>query len=345
MSFNNILAQDNIVNYLKRAITNKHLTHAYIFTGQEGLGKSLCAKEFIKSLICRKTESGHCDICHDCVRIDGLNHPDIHWEILDKKAKFIRIERIRDIQHRVNLSSVESDYKVFVIKDAERMTEEASNCLLKTIEEPPKNTLFLLITNSLPGIKETIISRCQVIRFKPIHKQLIKEYLMEKFTSSKEEIEWAADYCCGSIGKACTLLRDGFFQKNIDVINRISGLTTEQNLDCAENLVKDALTHAGTLEEGRKTLRNTLNCLLRYYRDMLILKISKRDNKDTAGLPIFNTNQAEALKVHSAHYSREKIMKTIDEIFLSFEYLDCNANIHLLIENLVTRISAVSKQR
>lgn len=345
MSFNTILSQDHVINYFKRATETKHLSHAYIFTGQDGLGKSLFTKELIKALICNKNEGCHCDVCHNCVRIDELNHPDVHWEILEKKEKFIKIERIRDLQYKSSLCPVELNYKVFVIKDAEKMNEEAANCLLKTIEEPTPNTLFILITNSLSRVKETIISRCQVIRFKPAHALVIKEYLLKNFTNDSEEIEWAANFSCGSIGKACVLLKEGFFQKNNAVLKQLSRLNREQNLSCAEEFVKSALTSASSLEEGRQALRDILNCALRYYRDLLICKICAKEHKGAASIPLFNGNRAEAIHAHSNLPSKKKIMKIIDELLLSLEYLDCNANIHLLIENLVTRITLPGNQR
>ncbi|MDR4506404.1 MAG: DNA polymerase III subunit delta' [Candidatus Scalindua sp.] len=345
MSFNTIVSQDHVINYFKRASEIRHLSHAYIFTGQEGLGKSLFTREFIKALFCKKNKNFHCDVCHNCVRIDEFNHPDIHWEISDKKEKFIKIERIRDLQHKSSLCPVELNYKVFVIKDAEKMNEEAANCLLKTIEEPAPNTLFILITNSLSRLKETIISRCQVIRFKPINTQVIKEYLLKNFNNDTEEIEWAANYCCGSIGRACNLLKEGFFQKNNDVLKQISGLKREYNLSCAEEFVKSALTSADSLEEGRQAIRDILNCVLRYYRDLLIFKIYTRDNKEITTVPLFNGNRADSIRVHSNLSSGEKIMKIIDELLLSLEYLDCNVNIHLLVENLVTRIALAGDHR
>ncbi|NOG83203.1 MAG: DNA polymerase III subunit delta' [Candidatus Scalindua sp. AMX11] len=345
MSFNTLLSQDHIINYFKSVIESNHLAHAYIFTGQEGVGKSLFTKEFIKALTCLENENGHCDVCHNCSRINGHNHPDVHWEVLDKKEKFIKIERVRNLQHTASLCPVELNSKIFVIQDAERMNEEAANCLLKTIEEPTPNTLFILITNSLSRLKKTIVSRCQVIRFKSIHSQVIREYLMKKFNNDGEEIEWAAKYSCGSIGKACALLKEDFFKENNNVINKISRLNTEQNISCAEEFVNSALTPTRSLEEGRQVLRDILNCILRYYRDMLIFKINKRENSDKARLPLFNANRSDTIQLHSDTTSQETIVKIIYEILFSLEYLDANVNIHLLIESLFIRISGSNNQR
>ncbi len=202
MSFKDILSQNHIVDSFKKAISSDHLSHAYIFTGQKGTGKSLFAKEFTKALFCKSNNGDSCDTCHNCTRIDNNNNPDIHWIALGKKDKFIKIENIRDMQHYVNLSPVESEYKVFIIKEADRMNEESSNCLLKTLEEPTLNTIIILIASSLASIKETIKSRCQIMRFKPIPTDVIKEQLMNEFDTEIKEAEWISRFSYGSLGNA-----------------------------------------------------------------------------------------------------------------------------------------------
>ena len=339
MLFNTILSQEHIVDYFRRAIENQHLSHAYIFTGQKGLGKSLFAKELSKALMCQNKKNGHCDICRNCIRIDEHRHPDIHWKILDKKDKFLKIEKIRDLQSTASLSAVESNCKIFVIKDAERMNEEAANCLLKTIEEPTPNTFFILIANSLSHLKGTIISRCQVIRFKPIHTKVIKDQLILKLNSDGEEIEWASKFCCGSLGKAFELLEEGFFQKNNDIVNRLSGLNAENNLICAKEFLTFSSGTFNSLEEIRQDLKNLLNCMLLYYRDILIFKIGNTYDTGKESLSLFNANHREVIQIQSKRTDLNIIMKIIDEILLSITYLDYNVNVNLLIENLITRIS------
>jgi DNA polymerase III subunit delta' len=342
MSFNNILSQDHIVDPFKNAISTNHLSHAYMFTGQKGTGKSLFAKEFTKALFCKINKGDSCDTCHNCMRIDNNNHPDIHWIALDKKDKFIKIESIRDMQYYVNLSPVESRHKVFIIKEADRMNEESSNCLLKTLEEPASNTIIILIASSLASVKETIKSRCQIMRFKPIPTSIIKEQLINEFDTKVKEAEWIARFSCGSLGNAIELAQDKFYEKNDDIISRISGLKLEHNLGFAEEFAESYLNKGDSLEEKRQILKGILNCILQYFRDLLIIKIRDIHNRSNEGdLPLFNAGNEDTIQAQSRLFTQEQIRNIIDEILKSIKYIDYNLNIDLLIENIFTRIAVL----
>jgi DNA polymerase-3 subunit delta' len=342
MSFKNILSQNHIVDPFKKAISSDHLSHAYIFTGQKGTGKSLFAKEFTKALFCKSNKGDSCDTCHNCTRIDNNNNPDIHWIALGKKDKFIKIENIRDMQHHVNLSPVESEYKVFIIKEADRMNEESSNCLLKTLEEPTLNTIIILIANSLASVKETIKSRCQIMRFKPIPTDVIKEQLMNEFDTEIKEAEWISRFSCGSLGNAIEFAQDKFYEKNDDIIRRISELKLENNLGFAEIFVESYLSTGDSLEEKRQILKGILNCILQYYRDLLIIKIrDTHSNTDEGDLCLFNVGNEDTLQAQSRIFTQEQITNIIDEILKSFMYIDYNLNINLVIENIFTRIAVM----
>ena len=339
MSFKDILSQNHIVDPFKKAISSDHLSHAYIFTGQKGIGKTLFTKEFSKALFCKINKEDSCDICHNCIRIDNNDHPDIHWIVLDKKDKFIKIENIRDLQYFAKLSPVESEYKVFIIKDADRMNEESSNCLLKTLEEPAPNTIIILIANSLIPIKETIKSRCQINRFSPISTHVIKEQLVNKFDTETKEAEWLSRFCCGSLGNATEMLKNRFYEKNDDIINRISELKLEHNLVFAEEFVESYLNTGDSLEEKRKTLKGILNCILQYYRDLLIVKIRDTNSSaDKGDLCLFNVGKEDTLDAQGKYFTQEQIMNIIDEILQAIKYIDYNLN-NLLIENLFTKIA------
>ncbi len=342
MSFKNILSQDHIVDPFKTVISSGHLSHAYMFTGQKGTGKSLFAREFTKALFCKSNNGDSCDTCNNCLRIDNNNHPDIHWIALDKKDKFIKIENIRNMQHHVRLSPVESEYKVFIIKEADRMNEESANCLLKTLEEPAPNTIIILIANSLASVKDTIKSRCQIIRFKPIPTSVIKEQLMNEFDTEIKEAEWISRFSCGSLGNAIEFAQDKFYEKNDEIINRISELNLEHNLGFAEEFVESYLSTGDSLEEKRQILKGILNCILQYYRDLLIVKI--RHTRSSAGegdLGLFNVGNEDTLQAQSRLLTQEQITNIIDEILQAIKYIDYNLNINLLIENIFTRIAVL----
>lgn len=342
MSFYKVLHQDHIVKHFKSAISSNHLSHAYLFAGQKGVGKTLFAKELSKTLFCENGNGDCCDICNNCLRVDNDNYPDIHWTTLEAKDKFIKIEKIRNLKHVVSLSPVESTYKIFIIKDADRMNEESSNCLLKTLEEPTQNTIIILIANSLITIKDTIKSRCQTIRFHPIPADAIQKQLTnDNMDADKNEIKWVSRFCNGSLGSAIGLLEKNFYAINNDIVNRLSGLSLGQNLTFAKELSEKYLSADISLEEKRQVLRSIFNCMLQYYRDILIVKINTKQGINYDNLHLFNSGCEGIIKTYSNNFTREQIMNIIEEISTSIKYLDYNLNINLLVENLITGIAII----
>ena len=168
MSFSDIKGQDTAVSSLKNAIRNNRLAHAYIFAGPEGCGRSLLARNFAKVLNCEKEKDDACDSCASCKKINKDVHPDVKWLNKDGKSSQIKIDQIRRLEKQIALKPYEAKYKVFIIKDASFMTVEAANSFLKTLEEPPPNSVLILIAERPRDLFATIVSRCQLIRIKPL---------------------------------------------------------------------------------------------------------------------------------------------------------------------------------
>jgi len=341
MTFSDILAQDHITDHFRKTIASNHLSHAYIFTGQDGVGKTLLAKEFSKAIFCSEKEDDSCNLCHNCVRIENNHHPDIHWIEIEEKAKFLKIDNIRDLQHSVKLSSVESNYKIFIIKEADRMNEEASNCLLKTLEEPPASTIIILIANSLTPVKETIKSRCQIIRFHPIPAHIIEDQLVKRFNADTGKVGWISRFCSGSLGSAFELLEDNFYEKNTDIVDRIS-VSGIDNLLLAEEFIDTYLSSSDTLEEKRQSLRRILNCILQFYRDLLVVKVRNIYGAGKKAPPLFNTDREDTLQRCADYLTQKHITDIINDILESIKFIDYNLNINLLVENIFTRIAMLN---
>ena len=341
MAFSDILAQDHITNHFRKTITTNHLSHAYIFTGQDGIGKTLLAREFSKAILCSEKEDDSCNSCNNCVRIENSNHPDVHWIEIEEKAKFLKIDNIRDLQHSVKLSPLESSYKIFIIKDADRMNEEASNCLLKTLEEPPPNTIIILIANSLTPVKETIKSRCQIIRFHPIPAHIIEDQLLRRFDTDTSKVGWISRFSSGSLGNAFELLEDNFYEKNTDIVNRIS-VSDIDNLFLAEEVIETYLSPSETLEEKRHSLRRILNCILQFYRDILVVKIRTVYGNGIKASPLFNAEHEDTLQRCADYLTQKQITDIINDILESIKFIDYNLNINLLVENIFTGITMLN---
>ena len=343
MPFTDILAQDHIIDHFNKAIKTDHLSHAYIFTGQEGVGKALFAKEFAKALNCKNNDNDSCNSCTNCNRIEMLNHPDVFWIEREEKAKFIKIENIRNLQNSVRLSPLESEYKIFIIKEADRMNEEASNCLLKTLEEPSPNTIIILIANSIAPIKDTIRSRCQVIRFQPIPSRIIESQLTDKSDADANKIGWISRFCNGSLANALHLLDDNHYEMNSDIVTRMTEPDID-NLAFAEEVIDSYLSAGDSLEEKRQILKSILHCILQLYRDLLLVKVMNGHDVQQEKMSLYNEGREDSLHIQANYLTREQIMYVIDEILESIKYVDLNLNINLLVENIITRIAVVNSK-
>ena len=195
--FDKIIGNEEIQNLLKQAIKNNRTSHSYLFVGTEGIGKKQIAKEFAKALLCLNSNK-YCNTCKSCIEFDDNNNPD--FVILEPDENSIKIEQIRELQRKVVEKPIISSQKVYIIDNSDKMTTEAQNCLLKTLEEPPKYITIILVGTNENAFLSTIKSRCTILRFKDIPQYKIEEYLDTKQIYFKDKRILKA--CGGSIGKA-----------------------------------------------------------------------------------------------------------------------------------------------
>ena len=183
MAFNEIAGQRIIVESLKNAIENNMISNGYIFSGPKGCGKKLMACIFAMSLNCRsELQDKPCGSCNSCLRTKSGNHPNI--DIVKPTGQSIKIKQIRQIISDVAKKPFESGYKVIIIENSEKMTHDAQDAFLKTLEDPPDNTVFLLIAQNHNLLLATIVSRCQVYQFKPLDRPEMKNFIISTYDFS-----------------------------------------------------------------------------------------------------------------------------------------------------------------
>lgn len=195
-SFDKIIGNNNAKKLLLSALKNNRIAHGYLFIGVEKLGKFLLAKEFVKALSCQRGEHGDpCGVCSKCVSIDNESDPDVLFinsskkKILDKdgkESKHISVDQIRNLEHHLSLFPYNSKYKVAVINEAHKFTEQAINAFLKTLEEPKGNSVIILIADNSKFLLDTLISRMQVIRFWPLDENAIDKFLIDLGVQPKD---------------------------------------------------------------------------------------------------------------------------------------------------------------
>lgn len=212
--FNNIIGNDKIKEVLINSIKINKTSHSYLFVGTEGIGKSLIAKEFAKMILCTG-ENKYCNKCKSCIEFDTDNNPD--FKIIEPDGNSLKIEQIREFQSKVAEKPIISDKKVYIINDSDKMTQEAQNCLLKTLEEPPDYVVIILIGSNENAFLSTIKSRCMILHFNKISNEEIEKYLKEKYQITINS-KILIDAFQGSIGKAIQLKEKQEEYENIEKI-------------------------------------------------------------------------------------------------------------------------------
>ena len=177
--FQGILGNDKIKNELINAVKIDKYSHSYLFIGTSGIGKKLIAREFAKMILCQE-DNTYCGKCKSCIEFDSNNNPDFTEIVPDGSA--VKIDQIRQMQKKVIESPIIGTKKVYIIDDADLMTIEAQNCLLKTLEEPPEFVCIILIGSNEASFLSTIKSRCTILKFEDIPDSDIEKYLKEKYS-------------------------------------------------------------------------------------------------------------------------------------------------------------------
>lgn len=246
----NISQRENLKNIIK----NQHIGHAYMFVGIEGIGKSLIAKEFAKSILCENPTNIYCDNCECCNIFE--NSPDFSY-ITDEEG-IIKVGKIRTLSENIILKPVKSSRRVFIINNADMMNEAAQNALLKILEEPPEYATIILVVSNKEKILRTIKSRCTEIKFLPLTIDEIAEYYKEDF--DKELYK----YSLGSIGKLEKIKSSNFIE---DVIELEKALSYNDLLEMNKALSK--------LKDNKKVKENIDEIL-----DLLIVKLNSELQKN-----------------------------------------------------------------
>jgi DNA polymerase-3 subunit delta' len=202
MLYSQVAGQEEIKTSLIKSIDNNQVSHCYLFEGPEGMGKFELALVFAQSLLCLNFHKEPCNECKNCIKVNSLNHPDLH--LINKDGNSIKREDIDLLINTIYNKPYEAKRKIFIIKDAHLMTPRAANGFLKTLEEPPGDTVIILLTVNSNLLLPTIVSRCQEIKFKNISKDSIKSYLKDY---DSDRVELAANYSKGILSKAINIIK------------------------------------------------------------------------------------------------------------------------------------------
>lgn len=202
MGFNKLIGNNNIKNVLTEAIKSKNILHSYLFYGIEGIGKRLFAMEFAKMILCQGTDKP-CESCKSCVEFNSNNNPDFF--IIEPDGNSLKIDQIREMQKNILEKPINDSKKIYIINDAEKMTKEAQNCLLKTLEEPQDFIVIILISSNENSILPTVKSRCTKIYFQNINSSDLSLFIKEKNNTINLDKNML-ELCNGSISKTIEIV-------------------------------------------------------------------------------------------------------------------------------------------
>lgn len=225
MAFETLAGNKKTKELLNTIIKQNKFLHSYMFVGQSGIGKMLYAKEFSKRAMCLNREE-ICNKCKSCLEFDNNNHPDFF--VIEPDGNSIKIEQIREMQNKIIEKPIISSKKVYVINDSDKMTKEAQNCLLKTLEEPPEFATIILIGSNESAYLSTIKSRCMILHFEKISNSELKEILINKF-NLKIDNEMLLKFSQGSISKAIDIIENKEIYEKIEEI--ISNINNKDIID------------------------------------------------------------------------------------------------------------------
>ena len=251
MVFRDILGHTREIGALKKAIANGRVAHSYLFAGPSGIGKGCVARAFASALNCADSGAFGCGECVDCRSVEASAHPN-RVEIWptdtdDERAKngLIRIARIRELQNAIKYK-VDRGKKVAIIEDADRLVPAAANAFLKTLEEPPADSVIILISSRASSLLPTILSRCQRVNFGPIAEETIMEHLVKTIGLSPALAASATRFSGGALGPAIEYAESGLYEKMATIagyLKALEGNDTTKLLKLAEEFAKrDDLT-------------------------------------------------------------------------------------------------------
>ena len=321
-SFKDVVGHKDILKYISSAVENNRVSHAYILNGERGSGKRMLANLFATTLLCESGNSEPCGKCHSCRQAESGNHPDI-IRVTHEKPNSISVDDIRvQINGDIQVKPYNGKYKIYIVPDADMMTVQAQNALLKTIEEPPAYAVILLLTENANSLLPTICSRCVMLKLRNIK---VKRYLMEQLQVPDYKADVCTAFAQGNIGKAAMLAGSEHFNEIKDEAVRLL-----KNIDTME--LGDLVEAVKRISAYKIEITDYLDILMIWYRDVLIYKATMNIDRLIFG------EEIDSIRERAKKSSYEGIENILDAIEKAKARLKANVNFELTMELLLLTI-------
>jgi len=324
-SFKDVVGHKDILKYISSAVENNRVSHAYILNGERGSGKRMLANLFAMTLLCETGDNEPCGKCHSCKQAESGNHPDI-IRVTHEKPNSISVDDIRtQVNNTVDIKPYQGPYKVYIIPQADMMTPQAQNAILKTIEEPPSYAVFLLLTENAETLLPTINSRCVMLKLRNIKDTLIKKYLMENLEIPDYKADMCTAFAQGNMGRAIMLA-------NSDHFNEIREEAVQLLKHISEMELNEIVAAVKNISVYKLEITDYLDIIMIWYRDVLLYKATKEIDK------VVFKDQLQSIKEQARKSSYEGIELILESLEKAKARLKANVNFDLVMELLFLTI-------
>ncbi len=369
MAFESVVGQERVKELIVKAMAARRLAHAYLFHGQPGIGKDAMAIAVVMRLNCEAEPGGGCGACNSCAAILNNSHPGfipvlpvptktermsedkyistIRESILRRiqqpyremafaqdlsRFPIIGIDQIRLMKERARLRTEKKTYRVFLVSHADRMTQEASNSLLKLLEEPPERTIIILTTAYPSQLPRTVVSRCQLVRFNPLKEEDIAGALSERFGASDEAARFFSRMAGGSLQNGLSFLESDFEGRRMTALQYLNAV-------CSENRMKRIVGTQQFIEkQERVEVLQALRFLQVWFRDLLCIRLSLQDR-------VMNTDKREELNRFLALQPDMDIESGLASIEGAIDFIEKNVYLQLVVFSVTSKLHACIKRQ
>ncbi len=323
MLYSQTAGQEKIKTSLIKSINNKQVSHCYLFEGPEGMGKYKLALVFAQSLLCLNFSMEPCNECKSCIKVNSYNHPDLH--IINEDGKSIKREDVDELVNSIYKRPYEAKRKVYIIKDAHLMTPQAANTFLKTLEEPPGDTVMILLTVNSNLLLPTLVSRCQEVKFRNVSKKTIKSYLKGYDTDS---VDLAASYSKGILNKAVDIIegKDDILKKRQEIIK-----VFDRIINSDSEIIYELENY---FEVEKDNIDLIIEIMIMWIRDVIFVNVNMEDL-------VINKDYMPLLRNHGKNMKRDSDI--VEFLQNTSDNIKSNVNYKLAVDNMLLKIQEVFK--
>ncbi|HAN09089.1 MAG TPA: hypothetical protein DCP90_00565 [Clostridiales bacterium] len=315
-SFNKIIGHSDTIKSLQNSIKSNKVSHAYIINSDDFISRDMVAQTFAKTLMCVESDVESCNDCISCKTFEHQNNPDVSY-IDSEDKKSIGVEQVREkLIFDINIRPYQNKYKIYIIKDADNMTESAQNAILKTIEEPCEYIILMLLSTDYKKFLPTILSRCMLIDLKPINVDSMNKYIVDNYNKKTEDVDIYAAFSEGNISRLDNLIKSKEFTEFRNDLIEITKMFLKLDI---ENIMKIKKF----FELNEKKYEEILNYIYIWYRDINIIK------SDIGIKYLINKDKKEELEHQANEITYAYLNRIIENVQYLRENIKRNLNLKL----------------